>query len=66
MVASRSETLGVDRRAIVKKETSFGELEGKTLGSSKDELSDEAASLPLFSIIIGESKDNSDKGLLVC
>ena len=65
-MAFNLESLGVDCRAIFKKETSFGELEGKTLGSSTDELSEKLPTLPLFSETTGDSEDNSDAGLFDC
>ncbi len=49
-VALSFEPLGVDCRAMVKKETSFWDLEGKILGSSTDEPS----SRPLELLGIGE------------
>lgn len=58
------ESLWVVCRALVKIETSLGELEEKTAGSSTEELSEKFPALPLISENPEDEEDNSDEGLL--
>ena len=63
LVWSKTESLGVDCSATVKKETVLGGLLGKTLDSSTFGLSEDPA-LPHFSEAPWLSEDNSDAVLL--